>query len=307
MLCDIRFPNLGIVLKSVNDGFTIFGFEIKYYGVVIALGFLLGYFVATREAKRTGQNPELYLDYLICLIVPAIVGARLYYVIFSWDMYKDDLLSIVNVRNGGLGIYGGVIAGVITLFVLAKKRKVNFWLMTDTCAMSLLIGQIIGRWGNFFNREAFGGYTDSLFAMAIPVNEASYTTNDVLSHTVLINGIEYIQVHPAFLYEGLWNLLLLIVIFTYRKHKKFNGELTAIYFFGYGLGRFVIEGLRTDQLILCKIGSTPIPVSQVVAVILMAVSLYAMIHCRLKLKKNPELAYVNLTNEADNKKKEQSK
>ena len=174
---DIRFPNLGIVLKNIKDGFTIFGFEIKFYGVIIALGFVLAFLAISKEAKRTGQSEDTYLDFMLWLIIPAILGARLYYIIFSWDSYFQKgksfgktLFDLIDIRSGGLAIYGGVIAGVIVAIVFAKKRKMKFSVLADTVTMGLLIGQIMGRWGNFFNREAFGDYTNSLFAMAIPTD-----------------------------------------------------------------------------------------------------------------------------------------
>lgn len=264
---DIRFPNLGVVLRGLKEGFTIFGFEIKFYGVIIALGFVLAFFVIGSEARRTGQNDELYLDLILWVIVPAIVGARLYYVLFSWDSYFEKgkgfgktLFDIINIRNGGLAIYGGIIAGVIVVVLYAKKKAVKFSLLADTATMGLLIGQIMGRWGNFFNREAFGGYTNSPFAMAIPVdyfhNQGSLTglvnsgiiTQEMLDNLQVYDGMQWIMVHPTFLYESLWNLVLLIVIFCYRKHKKFDGELFLMYLWGYGMGRVWIEGLRSDSL-----------------------------------------------------------
>ena len=179
-LCTINFPNLGIKLHNIGEGISIFGFEIKYYGIVITLGFILAYFLTRAEAKRTKQDPEIYLDYLLCMILPAIIGARLYYVIFSWDLYKDNPIQVFNIRGGGLAIYGGIIAGVITLIVFCMVRKQKFLVMADTIVMGLLVGQIMGRWGNFFNREAFGGFTDGLFAMQIPVSDASYSSTELL-------------------------------------------------------------------------------------------------------------------------------
>ena len=286
-IMDIRFPNLGWLFENVPDGFTIFGIELKLYGLIISLGFLLGYLSAYYEAKRTKQDPDLYTDYVTYMVIPAIIGARMYYVIFAFDKYKDNLWEIFNIRAGGLAIYGGIIACVITLVVFAKKRKQNIFLMSDTCAMGLLIGQILGRWGNFFNREAYGGYTDSLFAMAIPVQDAQVVNEELLSHLVYFDGIPYIQVHPTFLYESLWNLGLLIIIFFYRKHKKFHGEITAIYFLGYGIGRFWIEGLRQDQLILATINGVAIPVSQLLAAIMVVVSAVFIIYGRKKKRIQP--------------------
>jgi len=266
---EIRFPNLGIELEKVIDGFYIGNFEMRLYGVVIALGFILAYVMIAKEAQRTKQDPELYLDFMLWMVVPAILGARLYYVLFSLDEFVKEgqslgktILGMLNIRGGGLAIYGGIIAGIITLLIFAKKRKTSIMLMMDTGCMGLLIGQILGRWGNFFNREAFGGYTDSLFAMAIPVDwfgsknyllstvNNGVITQEMIENVLIVEGKEFIQVHPTFLYESVWNLGVLLVIFLYRRYKKFDGELFAMYVWGYGLGRVWIEGLRTDSLML---------------------------------------------------------
>ncbi len=299
---EIRFPHLGIVLKHVADGFSIGGFEIRFYGMVIALGFILGYLLIAREAKRTNQNPEMYLDYMLWLVIPAILGARIYYVVFSLKDYvkegqslKDTILGMINIRGGGLAIYGGVIAGIIVLLIFAKKRKVSVMLMLDTCSMGLLVGQILGRWGNFFNREAFGGYTDSLFAMALPVEwfggknyllsivNNGIITQEMIDHVVNIDGMEFIQVHPTFLYESVWNLGVLLIIFLYRRHKKFDGEMFAMYIWGYGLGRVWIEGLRTDSLMLPGIN---FKVSQLLAAICVVAASIYIIYKRIELKRN---------------------
>ena len=166
----IDFPNIGIHLKSVGDHITVFGFDIAYYGMIIGLGILVGILIAALEAKRTKQNPEDYYDLAIYAVIFAIIGARIYYVIFSWDMYKDQLLSIFNIRQGGLAIYGGVIAAVITVIIFARIKKLSAPLLMDTAGLGLVAGQMIGRWGNFFNREAFGEYTDSFLAMRLPVD-----------------------------------------------------------------------------------------------------------------------------------------
>lgn len=277
MFLNIRFPNLGISLPDFGTGITIGGFTIKYYGMLIAVGFLLALLIAQKEAKRTEQNPEDYLDYLLWMILPAIIGARLYYVVFNWDYYSQNPGEILAIRNGGLAIYGGIIGAAIALWIVIKRKKQIFWQVADTIAMGLLTGQIIGRFGNFFNREAFGSYTDSFLAMQIPVSEASYTTPELLQHAVEIGGVSYIQVHPTFLYEALWNVMVLLVIFFYRKHKKFHGELFAIYLIGYGIGRAWIEGLRTDQL---TIGDTGVAVSQVLSVVLAVVAIGTIIYNR---------------------------
>ncbi|MBE5955836.1 MAG: prolipoprotein diacylglyceryl transferase [Lachnospiraceae bacterium] len=292
-ITDISFPNLGILLSNVGSGISIGGFEIKFYGIIIASGFLMGLWMAMQEAKRTGQDPELYVDYLLCMVIPAIAGARLYYVIFSWDYYKEDLTRIFRIREGGLAIFGGIIVGVLVLYIFSKIRKQSFWNMVDTISMSLLIGQIMGRWGNFFNREAFGGFTENLFAMQIPVDYfesvgrfGEISRTGLLEHTVeaLVDGVSTvcIQVHPTFLYESLWNLGVLLIIFLYRKNKRFDGELFAMYLIGYGIGRFWIEGLRVDQL---QIGSTGLAVSQILAAVIAVSAAAIIIYKRHKIKK----------------------
>lgn len=283
MHTEISFPNLGIYLKNVGKSIDLFGIEIAYYGIIIGTAILLGFWIAAREAKRTGQNPENYLDMGIIGVIAGIVGARLYYVIFSWDMYKDNLLDIFNLREGGLAIYGGVIAAVISVLVLAKVKHLSAPQIFDTIAMALLNGQMLGRWGNFFNREAFGGYTDSLFAMCLPLDavRSSDVTEQMRRHIERIDGVSYIQVHPTFLYESLWCMVLLIILFAYRKHKKYEGELFLMYLFGYGLGRFWIEGLRTDQLLLPGVG---IAVSQLLAGAIVVGTGAAMLYLRKKHK-----------------------
>ena len=283
MHTEISFPNLGIYLKNVGKSIDLFGIEIAYYGIIIGTAILLGFWIAAREAKRTGQNPENYLDMGIIGVIAGIVGARLYYVIFSWDMYKDNLLDIFNLREGGLAIYGGVIAAVISVLVLAKVKHLSAPQIFDTIAMALLNGQMLGRWGNFFNREAFGGYTDSLFAMRLPLDavRSSDVTEQMRRHIERIDGVSYIQVHPTFLYESLWRMVLLIILFAYRKHKKYEGELFLMYLFGYGLGRFWIEGLRTDQLLLPGVG---IAVSQLLAGAIVVGTGAAMLYLRKKHK-----------------------
>ena len=285
MLCmntTIRFPHLGLTLNP-GKSFTVFGIEIAYYGVIIALGMLAGALVAYREAKKTGQKVDDYIDFTLYTLIAAIIGARIYYVIFEWDYYSAHPLEIFNLRAGGLAIYGGVLASALTLFIFTKVKKLKFWLMADTAVQGLIIGQIIGRWGNFFNREAFGGYTDSLFAMQLPVSEAKGITQELIEHLVTIDGVSYVQVHPTFLYEGTWNLLLFIGICLYKRHKKFDGEIFAIYLMGYGVGRFIIEGLRTDQLVIKALGG--IAASQVLSIILIVLAVAFVIYNRVQLKR----------------------
>ena len=271
MNMSIRFPHLGISLPQVGKTITVFGFDIAYYGIVIAIAMIVGISIAMREARRTGQDPDIYLDMLMITMVTSVIGARIYYVAFSWENYKDDLIQIFNTRNGGLAIYGGIIAGIITVYVFVKIKKMNFQQVADTVSMGLITGQIIGRWGNFFNREAFGGYTDNLLAMQLPVSAVRQNeiTAAMWKHLVEVNGVEYIQVHPTFLYEGLWNFMVLLFLLWYRDRKKFQGELFLCYLTGYGMGRFWIESLRTDQLLIPGIG---LPVSQVLSAVVVIAS-----------------------------------
>lgn len=281
MAPDIRFPHLGIEIASLGKGITIGGFTIAFYGMIIAFGMVMGYLMTAFQAKRTGQEPDLYLDLALWDIVFAVIGARIYYVVFSWGYYKDNLLQIFNTRGGGLAIYGGVIAGVITTIIFGKVRKQNFFQLLDTACVGLITGQIIGRWGNFCNREAFGGYTNGLFAMQLKESDvaSSNLTHAVLKHIVEIDGTRYIQVHPTFLYESLWNVGVLVVLLLFTKHRKYNGQIFLIYLLGYGLGRVWIEGLRTDQLLFFGTG---VAVSQVLSGVLVVVSAGILIYQYVK-------------------------
>lgn len=278
---NINFPNLGIHLGNVGKSISVFGFEIAFYGMIIGAAILIGLLLAVKEAKRTGQKKETYYDLAIYGVIFSVLSARLYYVIFSWDMYKGNLLSIFNFRQGGLAIYGGIIGAVATGIIYAKKKHLSAALIFDTVAMSLVNGQMMGRWGNFFNREAFGEYTNGLFAMQLPVDavRASDITDKMQKHIVKLDGVSYIQVSPTFLYESFWCLLVLLVLFFWRKRKRYDGELFLIYLFGYGLGRVWIEGLRTDQLLLPGIGW---PVSQVLAGVIVLATGVLMVYKRKK-------------------------
>ena len=268
----INFPHLGIYLEHVGKEFFIGNFSIAFYGIAIVLGMLLGIWAVRLRAKETGQSPDDYLDISLITLAAAIVGARLYYVIFSWREYADDLLSIFNLRGGGLAIYGGLIGGALAILILSRVKKIPFPRVLDTCVIGVPIGQILGRWGNFFNREAFGGYTDNLFAMQLPVSAVRQNeiTQEMWDNVVVQNGIRFIQVHPTFLYEGLWNCLVLLLLFLMRNRTRFEGELFLLYLAGYGTGRFFIEMLRTDQLL---IPGTGIPVSMVVSASAVIISL----------------------------------
>lgn len=279
---DIAFPNLGIYLRNVPKSIDIFGFSIAYYGLIIGIGVLAGILLAAHMAKVSGQNPDDYWDFAIYAVIFSIIGARIYYVVFAWDYYKDNLLGIFKTRNGGMAIYGAVIAAFITLFVYGRIKKKNPLLMGDTCMPGLILGQVIGRWGNFMNREVFGEYYNGLFSMQLPIEavRARDISENIAAH--IPEGANYINVHPTFLYESLWNLVVLILILCFWRHKRFHGEICLLYLGGYGLGRFIIEGIRTDTLF---IPGTQVPVSQVLALLMLIFAVAVDIFVRYKKKK----------------------
>lgn len=303
----IYFPGFNIFFEKVLSAITILNVKIPLYAVCVTGGFILALIIASKEAQRTGQNDEDYLDFFLWLVIPAIAGARIYYIIFNHERFIQPgkslgktLIDMVNIHNGGLAVYGGLIAGVLAGFIFAKKKRLNFPLFGDTIALGVVAAQILGRWGNFFNRECFGSYTASKFRMAIPVNYFSsgyfqtlrnegIITSEMLSNQELVKGIACFTVHPTFLYEGLWNLALLIFLLLYRKKKKFDGELAMLYVAGYGLGRFWIEWMRTDSLM---IGS--LKVSQVVAAICFFLAVAVIVKNRIDIKngKTPKVNYV---------------
>jgi len=208
--------------------FEVFGIAVRWYGILISSGMIIGTILAIREAKRLGLDENLIIDFILVMIPSAIIGARLYYVIFNWSYYNGDIISMINVREGGLAIHGGVIAGVIAGIIYTRIKKIDFWQLADIIAPSLILGQAIGRWGNFVNQEAHGGPTN-------------------LPWGITVDGV---KVHPTFLYESLWDFAIFIFLMKYRKNKRFNGELFYLYLILYSIGRFFIEGLRTDSLML---------------------------------------------------------
>lgn len=238
--------------------FTIFGIEIMWYAVLIGIGMLLGIYLAERDARRRGFNPDDLMDVLIWALPLAIVGARLYYVAFEWDQFKDNPIQILNIRGGGLAIYGGIIAAFLTAYVVCRVKKISFIQTADITVPSLALGQAIGRWGNFINQEAHGYQTD-------------------LPWAVIIDGIGY---HPTFLYESIGDALIFAFLFYYaRKRQKYIGEVSALYLILYGILRFFVEGLRTDSLYF--IGFR---VSQLVSIAGIILGIFLWFYSRNKLK-----------------------
>jgi phosphatidylglycerol:prolipoprotein diacylglycerol transferase len=259
----IIFPGLGLTFTINRAAFSILGLPIYWYGILIAFGFALATFLALRDSKKYGIKSNDILDLLLFALPAAIVGARLYYVIFSWSDYQNNLLSVFDIHQGGLAIYGGVIAALITAYRFAKKRKIGVLKLFDFTIPYLALGQAIGRWGNFVNQEAHGVQTSLPWRMQI------FDTD----------SMRYISVHPTFLYESLWDFSLFLFLIWFRKRKKLSGEVFTLYLAIYGLGRCFIEGLRTDSLYL-----GPIRISQLVAGGCFIIFITIFIVRRIKLK-----------------------
>jgi phosphatidylglycerol:prolipoprotein diacylglycerol transferase len=283
MTGSIEFPHMGITLQNVIKTIHIGSLDIACYGIVLAVAMVTGLLLVMKVADRTGQKGDDYFDLGITAIIVSVLCARVYYVFFSWDYYRDHLTEIINLRQGGLAIYGGVIGGVVTVICFCRIRRLPWKRALDTAVLGLVWGQVVGRWGNFFNREAFGEYTDNLLAMRLPAGDVrSYEiTSAMKEHMQTIDGISYIQVHPTFLYESLWNLgvLLILLWITFRVKKRFDGMVFLYYLLLYGIGRFWIERLRTDQLLLPHTG---IPVSQLLSGILVVLSAVLLITQKIK-------------------------
>ena len=286
MVYHVQFPGLGLDLTVNRVALAIGGFNIYWYGVIIAAGMLLAMLYAFRNAVDYGIDSDRLVDVVAIGTVMAILCARIYYVAMAPFEYQS-LWEMIDIRKGGIAIYGAVIGAFVFGGLAAKWRKVPLLPLFDLVSLGFLIGQGIGRWGNFFNCEAFGGYTDNLFAMRIKesIVNPSMISAGLLEHEIVENGVKYIQVHPTFLYESCWNLCVLAFMLWYRKRKKFDGEMLWVYFLGYGLGRVWIEGLRTDQL---KLPGTGLAVSQLLSAALVgaAVGILHYKHSKLKKQKN---------------------
>lgn len=271
---EISFPMLGDWSVNPPYSFTVFGFEIYFYGVIIAAAFILAALFCARKAAEFGLTSDDLFDLVIWLIPACIIGARLYYVLFKLDYFIANPSKIFFVRDGGLAIYGGIIAGVITGIIWSRMKKIPVFAVGDLAAFGLLIGQAVGRWGNFINREAFGAETDVFCRMGLTMP-----------------GQETLYVHPTFLYESLWNLAGLIILCVLSKlgKRKYDGQFFWSYILWYGLGRAWIEGLRTDSL---YIGSTDIRVSQLLAAVSALAALIVLIVNAKKAHK-PEDMFVN--------------
>jgi len=269
----VSFPGLGIEPFHMDRiAFTVFGINVNWYGLIITCGMILAVLLALHHAKIERVKSDDVIDFALYFIIFGVIGARLYYVIMEFDRYLvtdgtfiqnlgKTLYNVIAVWNGGLAIYGGIIAGAITAYVMARIKKIRFPVVADLAGPSIFVGQIIGRWGNFVNVEAFGAETDLPFRMGVlkSVNDGASFYSEM-------------YVHPTFLYESLWNLIGLVLVLLLFKKKKFHGQIFLIYMTWYGFGRMLIEGLRADSL---YIGS--IRVSQLVGFLTFAAGLAMLI------------------------------
>ncbi len=273
---EIQFPKLGIDLHIDSTAFSIFGIDIQWYGLLITCGLLLAMLYAFRNMRSYGIHPDRAIDAIIGGIIGAIVGARAYYVILEWDSYAGDWKRIFNLRLGGLAIYGGLIGALVVGCLIAKIRKVRILPLLDLCGAGFLLGQGIGRWGNFFNQEAFGCNTNSIFGMT--GGRIQSWISDVYPTTTFYHNFgetldAATPVHPCFLYESVWCLLgFVLLAICGKKWRKFDGQIFLMYIGWYGLGRFFIVGLRVDSLVIGNMR-----ISQMIAAICVVVSVILFI------------------------------
>lgn len=271
---NINFPGFGIYFKKVYKYITIFDFKIYLYGIVFSIATLLGIFVIFYFVKKDKQDADVFFNIILISLISGIIGARLFYVIFRYYEFTN-IYDVFNIREGGLAIYGGLILSILVVYFYSKKKFLNFWLITDYLSIGVLISQIIGRLGNFFNREIFGSFTKNIFRMELPIDSVniSYINNEMLKNTIIRNGIQYISVNPVFLYEIILNFICFVFILFFRKYKKFNGEIGLIYLIWYGLIRFLLEFIRMD-----KIKINIINISQLISSLIFIISCFIFVN-----------------------------
>lgn len=241
--------------------------QVHWYGLIIGFGVLLGLIIALRESERRGLDKEIFTDLILFAVPIAIISARIYYVIFQWEYYSQNPGDIIKIWNGGIAIHGALIGSVLTAIVFAKVKKVSFWKLVDIAAPSLLLGQAIGRWGNFMNQEAHGGEVTRSFLENMHLPE-------FIINQMYINGTYY---HPTFLYESIWNILGVIILLSLRKVNLRRGELFLTYVIWYSIGRYFIEGLRTDSLMLTE----SLRIAQVISIVLIVVAIALVVYRRV--------------------------
>ena len=280
-MSSVIFPGLGFSINVKEIAFRVFGWPIHWYGIIIAAGFLLAVGYCSRKADRYGVTQDNIADILLWAVPLCIIGARLYYIIFYLDLFRNadgslNFAQMIRIWDGGLAIYGAIIMAVVVAVVFCKVNKISFLSLADLGSFGLLIGQLVGRWGNFVNMEAYGGPTDLPWRMGI--------------YEVVNGSYQYAEVHPTFLYESLWNLVgLILLAFVVEKHRKFDGQIFFSYVAWYGLGRAWIEGLRADSLYFF---STGLRVSQILAIVSCIVAVVVLI-IQLRRPHSPEELWGN--------------
>jgi len=283
---EIQFPELGWKFNIDPTAFSVFGFDIQWYGIIITLGLILALIYALPRMKRFGLDSDRTVDAIIGGVIGGIIGARIYYVLMRWDEYKGDWKAIINTRQGGLAIYGGIIGALLVGLTICKIRKVKMLPMLDITALGFLIGQGIGRWGNFFNQEAFGTNTDFFLGMTGGTIQRTISDGMQMGGDMYNNGLEMLwekPVHPCFFYESVWCLLGFVILSFWSKRRKYDGQIFLMYLAWYGAERFVVEGLRTDSLMLGNIR-----ISQALSAVIFAASVILQIVLFSKKKRDPE-------------------
>ena len=302
---EIQFPELGWKFHIDPTAFTVFGIQIQWYGIIITLGLILALVYCLPKMKRFGLDSDRTLDVVIGGVLGGIVGARIYYVIMRWDEYKWDWKAIINTRNGGLAIYGGLIGAILVGLIICKVRKVKILPMLDVTVLGFLIGQGIGRWGNFINQEAFGTNTDSFLGMTGGTIQRSISDSMQIGGDLYQEGVNMLwekPVHPCFLYESVWCLLGFVILAFWSKRRKYDGQIFLMYLAWYGAERFFIEGLRTDSLMLGNIR-----VSQALSAVIFIVSVILQIILFAKRKRDPESFVLYASTEESHKLIEESR
>ncbi|MBP5432549.1 prolipoprotein diacylglyceryl transferase [Ruminococcus sp.] len=289
----IQFPNLGWSFEINPTAFTIFGFQIQWYGIIITLGLILALIYVLPRMKRFGIDYDRAIDVIIFGVIGGIIGARAYYILMKWDEYKWDWKAILNTRNGGLAIYGGIMGAFLIGYIVARIRKVKALPMLDITVLGLLIGQSIGRWGNFVNQECFGRNTDSFLGMTGGTIQRTISENMQIGGNMYFNDVNVLwekPVHPCFLYESIWCLLGFVILAFWSKRRKYDGQIFLMYLSWYGAERFIVEGLRTDSLMLGNIR-----ISQALSAVLFILSVILQILLLARRKRDPESMklYVN--------------
>lgn len=285
----ITFPNIGIELNVNSDAFSIGGLVIKWYGIIIAVGLLLALIYCFGKMKDFGLDGDKVIDAVFAGIIGGIVCARIYYIVFNLDQYHD-IKEVFNIRNGGLAIYGGLIGAIVFGCLVLKLRKVKILPVLDLAGMGFLIGQGVGRWGNFFNHEAFGTNTTLPWGMSSGRIQNYLTVHgaEITDKTGIVVD-PYLPVHPCFLYESIWCLLGFLLLHLYYKKRRYDGEMILMYTCWYGFERMIVEGLRTDSLYIGDVR-----VSQLLAAVLFVASLTTLIVMRIRIKKHgAPVLYVN--------------